>query len=256
MNTSKSVTDAKKTVASRIQDTIGANMSFAAREAYKLLRTNLLFALSDSDSGKARVVGVTSSLRGEGKSTTSINLAYTLAETNRRVLLVEGDFRIPSIHKKLKVRSKPGVSNVLVTRCDPERHIQQYRFNGEESVTIHILAAGDIPPNPSELMGSKRMRDMIDRLAQSYDYIILDLPPINAVTDALVATDLVDGMVMVVRNEYTDRGSLNEAIRQIELVNGKILGFVFTCANTGAGGYGKKYKYKYRYRYYNSKYYK
>ena len=225
----------------------GQNMTFAAKEAYKLLRTNLLFSLPEAVEGKARIIGITSSIRGEGKSTTTINLATTLAEQGERVLIVEGDLRLPSIHQKVKVAPKPGLSNILVTRADPEpyiHHVEVGQVNGVP-IVIDVLTAGDIPPNPSELIGSGRMKRRLEQLAGSYQFILLDLPPVTAVTDALVATKIVDGIVMVVRNERADGGSLKEAMRQLSLVDAKILGFVYTCAGSSSSGYRRKYKYSY-----------
>lgn len=235
--------------------TFGQKMPFAAKEAYKLLRTNLLFSLPETAEGKGHVIAVTGSLRGEGKSTTTVNLASTLAEQGARVLIMECDLRLPSLHKKMKVKPKPGLSNVLVTRDDPMPYVQTVevgRFN-EELITFDVLTAGDIPPNPSELLGSNRMRRRVEQLAGCYNFVLLDLPPVTAVTDALVATKIVDGVVMVVRNDHTDSGSLKEAMRQLKLVDAKILGFVYTCAGSGSGGYRgyRKYYKKYKYRYYN-----
>jgi len=232
----------------------GQNMTFAAKEAYKLLRTNLLFSLPETTEGKAHIIGVTSSLRGEGKSTTTVNLASTLAEQGERVLIIEGDLRLPSLHQKMRVYPKPGLSNILVTRADPRpfiQHVEAGNVNGVP-ITFDVLTAGDIPPNPSELIGSERMRRRLEQLSGSYQFILLDLPPVTAVTDALVATKIVDGIIMVVRNEYTDSGSLKEAMRQLKLVDAKVLGFVYTCASGTSGGYRKKYKYHY-YRDYERK---
>jgi len=230
----------------------GKGISFAAKEAYKLLRTNLTFALSDIE-GRGRIIGMTSALRGEGKSTTTLNLASVLAEQGKRVIVVEGDLRLPSLRKKLKMRGKAGLSNVLIARSDALEYAQECKVGvvDEKTISFDLLPAGEIPPNPSELLGSRRMEETLKALASQYDYVLLDLPPVTAVSDALVATKLVDGVVMVVRNEYSDTGSLNEAIRQIQQVNGKILGFVFTCANGSLGGYRRKYKYKYKYYNYN-----
>ena len=239
----------KKKVASQQTSNamFGQSMTFAAREAYKLLRTNLLFSLPEATEGRGYVIGITSSLRGEGKSTTTVNLASTLAEQGERVLVIEGDLRLPSLHKKLKIASKPGLSNILVTRGDPSRFLQTVGVGklDEMQITFDVLSAGDIPPNPSELIGSSRMKQKLEQLSKNYDFILLDLPPVTAVTDALVATKLVDGIIMVVRNEYTDSGSLKEAMRQLKLADAKILGFVYTCAGSGISGYRKKYKYRY-----------
>lgn len=231
----------------------GKNLSFAAREAYKLLRTNLMFSLPEAVEGRGRIIGVTSSLRGEGKSTTTVNLASTLAEQGERVLVIEGDLRLPSLHKKLNIVPKPGLSNILVTRGDPTPYIQTVEVSriNDFAITFDVLAAGDIPPNPSELIGSSRMKRRIEQLATQYHFILIDLPPITAVTDALVATKIVDGIIMVVRNEVADTGSLKEAVRQMKLVDAKVLGFVYTCSNNNSSGYRKKYKY----RYYNYSHY-
>ncbi len=243
----------RKPVLPDSQEMFGSKMSFAAKEAYKLLRTNLMFALSDTVEDRGYIIGMTSALRGEGKSTTAINLASVLAEQGKRVVLVEGDMRLPSLRKKLRIRNKIGLSNVLVAQEDPREYVQQCEVSRVEDqvVSFDLLVAGEIPPNPSELLGSRRMEEVLNLLAREYDFVLLDLPPITAVTDALVATKVVDGVVLVVRNEYSDTNSLNEAIRQLHQVDGKILGFVFTCADTAKGGYRRK---KYKYRYYNNYY--
>jgi len=230
-------------------ETLGGNISFAAKEAYKLLRTNLSYILSDNNNANCHVIGVTSSLRGEGKSTTSINLAFVLAEMNKRVLLIEGDLRIPSMHKKLKMAAGAGLSNMLVGRRDGSalHHQLMRRVNNGDQAGFDIIFAGEIPPNPSELIGSRRMAELVNELSEEYDYIVLDLPPVTAVTDALVASKIVDGLIVVVRCDYADRNSLNETLRQIRLVNGKVLGFVMTCANSSTSIYSKKYRYRYRY---------
>lgn len=231
-------------------ETLGGNISFAAKEAYKLLRTNLSYILSDNNNADCHVIGVTSSLRGEGKSTTSINLAYVLAEMNKRVLLIEGDLRIPSMHKKLKMSAGPGLSNMLVGRRDGSAYLERQlirKVNNGEQNGFDIIFAGEIPPNPSELIGSRRMAELVKELSKEYDYIVLDLPPVTAVTDALVASKIVDGLIVVVRCDYADRNSLNETLRQIRLVNGKVLGFVMTCANSSSSIYSRKYRYRYRY---------
>lgn len=229
---------------------IATNMNFAASEAYKLLRTNILFSFSGSE--ECRVIGMTSSLRGEGKSLTSINLAYTMAESKRRVLLIEGDMRLPALGVRLGLKSSPGLSNMLVGSQDDA--IQTFTMESDEntSTTVDVLVSGEVPPNPSELLGSEHMLSLLKYLRNYYDYIILDLPPVTAVTDALIACKLVDGMVVVVRNNRAVRGALSETMRQLRLVDAHILGFVFNGASDSGGGYyrGKKY---YRKDYYYKK---
>ena len=130
---------------------LGDRLSFAASEAYKLLRTNLTFALPDEN--KCRVVGVTSAMRGEGKSTTSINLAYTLAEAGKRVLLIEADMRRPNLARRLAIDPAPGLSNLLAGLCQERDVIQDVGLLD----SLKVITSGDIPPNPSELLGSDRI---------------------------------------------------------------------------------------------------
>ena len=221
-------------------------LDFAATEAYKLLRTNLLFMLPDSE--KCHVIGVTSSVRGEGKSTTSINLAYALAAMNKRVLLVDADMRLPTIAKKLKITSTTGLSNVLLDSglLGSSLHAMS------NSAHFHILNAGRIPPNPTELLSSAQMAKLLQFLSGKYDFIILDLPPVNIVSDALVVSSLLDGMLVVVRQDLSKRRDVSRCEHQLSMAGVKILGFVIT----DVGGPHSPYKYKYRYHYKYKKYYK
>lgn len=227
--------------------TFGEGLNFAAAEAYRLLRTNVLFALPFSSLTKGqtcRVIGVTSSLSGEGKSTTALNLAYVLARSGRKILLVEADMRLPTISKRLNLEKKEGLSNLLVGLCKEEEVLQPSGLQEQ----LWVMASGETPPNPSELLGSGRMRDAVDNLGADFDFIILDLPPVSEVSDALVVSRLTQGMIMVVRQGYATRSSVAAAMRQLDYVDAKVLGFVMTCADGQGGKYGK-YK-----SYYKSKY--
>lgn len=228
---------------------IGDKLNFASTEAYKLLRTNLMFSFPDEHGCK--VIGVTSAIRGEGKSLTAINTAYSLAAANKKVLLIDADLRLPSVSKKSGLRMSPGLSNLLVSTNKMADTLQHYAFKST-SVSFDVIASGDIPPNPSELLGSERMSILIRELTQYFEYIILDLPPIIDVSDALVVSRIVSGIIIVVRQNYTQRHLLSEAIKQLEFVNAKILGFVFNGATETTTAYGKTYG-KYG-RYYKKKY--
>ena len=239
--------------------TYGKNLNFAAAEAYRLLRTNLMFSLPDEQ--RCRIIGITSSNAGEGKSTTALNLAYMLAEADKTVMLIEADMRLPTISKRLGLETTPGLSNLLAGLSSGKEVIRKTSLEDK----LLIIPSGDIPPNPSELLGSEQMKTALEVFSQSADFIILDLPPINEVSDALVVSRLVDGIVMIVRQNYSSRRALAEAMRQLEQANAKVLGFVMTAANTmnkwsGYKGNYKKYsKYGYRYGYgygygYRSKY--
>lgn len=239
--------------------TYGKNLNFAAAEAYRLLRTNLLFSLPDEQ--RCRIIGITSSNAGEGKSTTALNLAYMLAEADKTVMLIEADMRLPTISKRLGLETTPGLSNLLAGLSSGKEVIRRTSLEDK----LLVIPSGDIPPNPSELLGSEQMKTALEVFSQSADFIILDLPPINEVSDALVVSRLVDGIVMIVRQNYSSRRALAEAMRQLEQANAKVLGFVMTAANTmnkwsGYKGNYKKYsKYGYRHGYgygygYRSKY--
>lgn len=217
-------------------------LSFAAAEAYKLLRTNLLFSLPEK---KCHILGVTSSVRGEGKSTTSVNLAYTIAQSGKKVLLIDADMRLPSVAAKMNIHGAPGLSN-LIAGLNSERSCLR---QSEYFENWYILPAGDIPPNPSELLGSDRMHNMLGHYQDVFDVIIIDLPPINIVTDALVISKWTDGLIGVVRENYTDKRALSDCMYQVKKLGVKFLGFVMTDAAVGAGSYKHYGKYAKSYGY-------
>ena len=217
---------------------IGPSLSFGAAEAYKLLRTNVMFSMSDE--AQCKIIGVTSSLRGEGKSTTSVNFAYTLSESNKNVLLIEADMRIPVMANLFELNQTAGLSNVLAGLSN----INDVLMKTPIGTHLYILPAGEIPPNPSELISSRRMEMLVSSLSKSFDYIVIDLPPVNAVSDSLAVSKLLTGMVVVVRQDYCDRYALAEAMRQLSFLNVKVLGFVVNDAYGEGGHYGKYYRSK------------
>ena len=223
----------------------GPNLNFAATEAYKLLRTNIVFSFSDEGAGRA--IGVTSSVQSEGKSSTACNTAYALSEAGHKVLLLEADLRRPSLGSKLGIARTPGVTNLLITRGDYKEAIQHC----ELAPKLDILTSGDIPPNPSELLASNRMMKLMEQLKQDYDYIIVDLPPITAVSDALAVSKNLDGVVLVVRGGVSDQHMLAESLRQLEMVNVSVLGFVYREDDSNSKKYSYRYSKKY-YKYYNA----
>lgn len=202
--------------------TVGPNLNFAAAEAYKRLRTNLEF--SQPNGSGCQIVGITSSVSGEGKSTTAINIAYTMAQTDKRVLLLECDLRIPTLAQRLRISAKPGVSNLLAGQCNGQKIIQKSGLHPR----LWVATAGDIPPNPTELLGSEQMAATLKAMSEIFDVIIVDLPPVTVVSDAAIVSKYTSGMVLVVRQDYCDRDALNETLRQLRLAGSKILGFVLT----------------------------
>lgn len=226
---------------------IGKNISFAASEAYKLLRTKLQFSFADEND--CHVIGVSSALSGEGKSLSSVNLAYTLSQLDKKVLLIDCDMRRPSINDKLPVQKSPGLSGYLSNQVHLDTLIQKCGIEGEENA-FDVISAGQNPPNPIELLSSARMIRLLTRLREAYDYIILDFPPVGEVSDAMAVAKLTDGMLVVVRQHYCNRIVLAEALRQFDFVGSKMLGVVYNCATESGGSYSKGYYKRYYRRYY------
>lgn len=227
---------------------MGKDMNFAAAEAYKLLRTKLQFAFADeSDS---HVIGISSSLSGEGKSLSAINLAYSLSQLGKRVVLIDCDMRRPTLAEKLKIQKKPGLSNFLTGQCRIEELIQFCNIRGDENA-FRVIAAGQNPPNPIELLSSERMTKFLMGLRKICDYVILDLPPVGEVSDALAVAGNTDGVLLVVRQDQCEKSILADTVRQFEFVDAKILGVVYNCAEESTGKYNKRY-YK---KYYNTNHY-
>lgn len=228
---------------------LSKHSDFFIREAYKTLRTNVTFSLAGE--GTSRIVVVTSALQGEGKSVTAINLALSFAEADKKVLLIDCDLRRPKLGRLLNLSSLAGLTNLLLDPSLLEKSILKH-YN-----TIDVLLSGDIPPNPSELLGSERMKKLLDQLREKYDCIILDTPPINMVTDAVVLAPQTDGVLFVVRANQSERGAVIHAVDQLEYTQAKLLGFVLNGIDLEQSGYGYgRYRYK-RYRkygYYGNKY--
>ena len=229
---------------------IGSNTSFVATEAYKRLRTKLQFSFTDD--GTSRVIGLSSALSGEGKSLTSVNLAYTLAQLNKRVIILDCDMRRPTLADKMSLNKKPGLSEYLTGQHEFKDVVQRYGREDEE-VAFHVISAGENPPNPVEMLSSLRMERLLNSLRDVYDYVLLDLPPVTEVTDAMAIAPKADGMLLVVRQNYCDRIVLNETVQQFDFINAKILGVVFNCTGEHGGKYYGKGYYK---RYYTRSYYK
>ena len=242
----KSKIDSKQT-AMNISESL--HVPFAVVEAYKAIRTNLTFLLATSET---KVFGITSPEAGEGKSTTSVNMAIAFSQLGDKVLLIDADMRKSSIHKKLKIENNAGLSNVLAG------------FNNYSEVITHIndtfdvITAGQVPPNPSELLGSARFKELVETVGREYSYVIIDTPPMDVVTDAFVIAPHTAGLVLVVKDHVTPTDAINRAIEAAKFANINILGAVMNAANPKSGrGYGyRKYGYrKYGYRKYGySKY--
>lgn len=228
---------------------IGKDLGFVSVEAYNLLRTNLSFMIPGKKTGK--VIGVTSTTPQEGKSYTAVNLACSLAWSGQKVLLIDADMRKPTLHKVLNINAKPGLSKAIT---DSEGEFVQH-YSPEEN--LDVLTAGEVPPNPSELIGSKEMKDLLERLSTRYDTILLDLPPIGVVSDGLSVAQYLDGVIVIVRHDMTRRSDVADTIRHLKLSGVNILGFVYNAFSEKGdsyyryrGGSYSKRKYYYTTHYY------
>jgi len=212
----------------------------ARAESFRTLRTNLQFADVDRP---PRVIVVTSPLPNEGKSISACNLALTLALGGARVVLVDGDLRKPSVGRYMGVSSGAGLTTVLSGRHDLREVIAVY---GRD--TLAVLPAGPTPPNPSELLGSQQMADLLATLAEHYDVVVVDAPPLLPVTDAAVLAAAADGAVLVLRHGRSRREDAVRALQSLTAVNAKLLGSVLNFAprrkrRSGYDGYGYGYGY-------------
>lgn len=230
-----------------VQKTLHKNLEFIASEQYRLLRANIKFTVPTDI--KCPIIGVTSSIRGEGKSTTAVNLSYVLANKGHKVLLVDGDLRIPSIAKKMGVKSTPGLTDLLI---GSSADIASWKSDVHKN--WYILPSGDIPPNPSELLGSKRMENVLNVLSEHFDYIIVDLPPVNIVSDAMAISGYITGMIVVIREGYTSKKDLDRCMRQIKLSDVNVLGCVMNESEEGSASYSKYGRYKRNRHYYSEEY--
>ena len=209
-----------------------------ASESYRALRTAVQFSRPDV---VVQTILVTSANPSEGKSTTSANLAVTLAQAGRRVLLVDADLRKPSAHRKLGLSREPGLVQQLFG--DGDFDASDIPFVADN---LQVLTAGSIVPNPSELIGSKRMRDVIGQMREAFDVVLFDAPPVLAATDAVLLSTQCDATVMVCKAGSTKDYELEEAYESLRGVGASVIGTVLNGFDVSQA-YGYKYKYSYRY---------
>ena len=198
-------------------------------EAYRVIRTNLQFTSLDNP---LKVIMVTSSIPGEGKSTTVTNLAVTFAQTGSRVLIVDADLRKPRLHKLFHITNKRGLTGAIMQLDKVSEFIQD---TGIENLSI--MTSGTIPPNPSELLGSKKMKNLIEKLKTLYDFVIIDSPPVGVITDAQLLATLSDGVLIVAASAEVTNEALNHSKQLLENVNAKIIGIILNKLERESNGY-------------------
>lgn len=211
---------------------LSVSRDFFMQEAYKSLRTNVNFSLA-GDLNRTMVISVTSALQGEGKSFTATNLAISYAQADQKVLLVDCDLRRPKIHTLLQLQNELGLSNVLMDLTLLPSAIVPSGISG-----LDVLTSGTVPPNPSELLDSSRMDQLLCQVQEQYDCVILDTPPVNMVTDSAVLASKVEGVLFVVRVGVSQRPAVLQAVDQLLYGRGKVLGFVLNGVDLSKPYYG------------------
>ena len=218
-------------------DPSSKRVPFAIVESYKNLRTSIAFLLNENEGNSFTI---TSANAGEGKSTTSANLAVAFSQLGRKVLIIDADLRRASLHKKFKLENDIGLSDVITGTKNINEAIRNI------NPMLSVLTAGPLPPNPSELLDSQSFSDLMVYLNSTFDFVIIDTPPLNVVSDALIVAPNTTGMILVIRDGYTPHYSIKKAIEVMRFSNVNILGTIINGINPRS---------KSRYIYRKSKYY-
>lgn len=225
---------------------LDSSIKFKVEEAYKSIRANLMFSVMKKG---CKTFVITSSVPNEGKTTTAVHLSIAFAQADQKVLLIDGDLRKPKIHQYFSLPSAPGLTNYLgskVSGSGSEKITLPNVIHSTEFKNLYVLNAGSVPPNPAELLSSEPMEDFLKEVSASFDYIIIDTPPINVVSDAMSLIRESDGVVLVVRQNQTTHPEIQKTLSSLEFIDAKILGFVISNSESSArGGYGYGGSYRY-----------
>lgn len=228
-----------------------ASSTFAVKEAYNSIRTNLLFTQQGE---KCPIFVVTSPTANNGKTINSANLAINFAQMGKKTLAIDADMRNPSLHKLFSLSSRNGLSEILAGLTD------NITVTKTDIENLSVLTSGKIPPNPTELLSSPRMDKLLDFVKEHYDCVFIDTPPINIVTDATVFTQKATGYILIVKTDTTNVPELKTTVSTLQGINANILGFILNDANSEKKKYysyyrkySRSYSYNYKYAYGNSK---
>ncbi len=215
---------------------------FAVSEAYKSIRTNLVTTLEKNNK---KMIAISSPYASEGKSTTAINLSISFSQLNKKVLLIDADAHRPSVHTKMKLDNEIGLLNVLTGETSFSDAVKQY------SPSLDVLTSGPLVSNPTELLHSDTLVDLLDDLRKQYDYILVDSPPVNLLSDAQIVAQRCDGMLMVARAGITTHDALRRALTNAKSLYIDVIGIILNGTDYGSKRYYSKYYRKYYNRYYN-----
>lgn len=233
---------APQTQAAAKQRMLSPSSPFAIREAYNSIRAKLLFT---GRGEKCPVFAVTSAMMHDGKTTNAVNLAISIASTTKKVLLIDGDMRKPTVHRYFGLENKNGLSEILAGLTN------EVKIRKTDVENLHVLTSGQIPPNPAELFGSKQMDNLLAYVKDFFDYVIIDTPPVNLVSDAAILAEKITGYVFVVQSGKNHYYELSYALDTIQQMNGNVVGIVLNDVTGRAGShYGG-----YRSAYYSKGYY-
>lgn len=208
-----------------------------ATEAYRVIRTSIQFAQAGKE---LQTIALTSCTPNEGKSTTIANLAVVLTQAGKSVLLIDCDMRNPTVHKNFNLSNKVGLSSCISMDTALSDAVQKTSIEG-----LYALTGGVIPPNPSELLGSEQMKNVLQRAKEQYDYVLIDTPPVMPVTDALIVGRFVDGMILVIASAEVKVEMARDVKNQLVNAGANILGVVLNKVRSEHHGYGYGYYYYY-----------
>jgi capsular exopolysaccharide synthesis family protein len=212
------------------------NPKAPATEAFRELRTNLYYTNVDNE---LKTLVVTSPTLGDGKTVTAVNLAVTLARLGKKVLIIDADMRKPKVHLYFGVKNKGGLTNILTEQNEDFK----VKISKKEDISnLNIIACGPVPPNPAEMLSSNKMKNLLEKLKDEYDLILIDTPPVAQVTDAAIVAGITDGVLLVLASRQTRIDMAKRAKKLLNGVNANIVGTVLTKIETSRTGY---YNYKY-----------
>lgn len=227
-----------------IDQDLDPGLKFRIEESYKSIRTNIMLSVIKNG---CKTIVVSSSNAGEGKTTTSINLAISLSQADQRVLLIDGDLRKPKIHHYFSIPNAPGLTNFLSDVANNKsRNADLFNtVHPTEIANLSIITSGSIPPNPAEILGSELMSEFLKEISKHFDYIIIDTQPINVVSDALPVVRMSDGIIVVIKSNSSTHPELAKTIEALKFIQANILGFVVNFVENKSSRYSKKYGYTY-----------
>lgn len=201
--------------------------SSEAKLAFEQLRDNIIYSLPANEDQSGRIIGLTSAIHGEGKTVTTVNLGAALAEAGKKVVIIETDMRNPDVSNKLDISSAPGLSDFLVHN---DKNLAIIKHSGIHE-NLFVIPAGNVSQNPTKLLCSARMDMLIKMLAKQFEYVVVDLPAICADSTAAAVAQIVEGMLFVVREGYSSKREVADAVEELKKAEVKILGFVMNGLN-------------------------